>query len=375
MRMKSSNEFTPKEMKKLLERMIRIKDILTSNGYYVPETGNMKCPFHINEHTPAAKYYPDSNCIYCFTEHKIYRPSDALELVGIDYKQTFKEIWDTLNAKDKDNLIQTLDQVYETKILFKEPLKKFKTGVITYQELCEEITPKLTSHLPMLQFLYNISRDITEATINADDYTYLACIANLNNIKQLTSGEIIKYQDQFKYYRYIFNFIRDNEDVVLIFNMNGTTPIGCTLRSKKSHNFIDVGNTGGLFYGLCSLSKNFQYGDPIVIVEGPKDCETYRKVFNNKNCLALMTSNFSSAQLEVLKYLTNKIILANDNDSAGIKAQKEFIKWNKKSFNINVIHHPDNLKDFGDIIPLIRYDKNQLKVVVAQYKIQIENAL
>ena len=77
MRMKSSNEFTPKEMKKLLERMIRIKDILTSNGYYVPETGNMKCPFHINEHTPAAKYYPDSNCIYCFTEHKIYhRVSD-----------------------------------------------------------------------------------------------------------------------------------------------------------------------------------------------------------------------------------------------------------------------------------------------------------
>lgn len=371
--MKKSNEFTPREMKKLLEGMVSIRDILVSNGYKVPEVGNMMCPFHINETTPAAKYYSNSNSIYCFTDHIVYGPADAMELVGLNYKETFQKLWDSYNAQRKDELVQTLDQVYETKLLFKEPLKQFSMGLIPYQKLCEYILDSISAHLPIIQLLYNISREISEATVDSDDYTYLACAANLSNIRALSSGEIIKYNDSFKYYRYIPNFIKSHSEVILIFNMFKNTPIGCTIRSTSSHDFIDVGNTGGLFYGLCNLSPNFKYGDPIVIVEGPKDCETYKWAFHDKNCMAMMTSNTTSSQLQVLKLLTNNIILANDNDTAGKKAQKEFIQYNSKQFKINKIIHPDDMKDFGDLIPLTRNNKTKLKSTLTRYNIQIEN--
>jgi 5S rRNA maturation endonuclease (ribonuclease M5) len=371
--MKKSNEFTPREMKKLLMHMVSIKGILTSNGYSVPETGNMECPFHDNINTPAAKYYSASNCIYCFTDHEIYGPADALELCGIDYKEIFIQLWDSYTAKKKDDLIQKLDQVYETKLLFKDALTQFKMGLITYPQLCNDIVEKLNAHLPVLQLLYNISREINAAPINSDDYTWLTCAANLNNIKQITSGEILDHQDKFKYYKFIPNFIKAHEDVLLIFNMYKNIPVGCTMRSKKDHAFADIGNTGGLFYGLCNLKRDFKYGDPIVIVEGPKDCETYRHVFDDKNCIAIMTSNLTSAQQEVIKCLTNDIVLANDNDEAGIKAQKEFLKYNKKNFKINILKHPDDIKDFGDLITLSRNDKQQFRTLVNLYKIQMNN--
>lgn len=371
--MKKSNEFTPKEIKKLLMNMVSTRDILISNGYRVPEVGNMMCPFHVNETTPAAKYYSDSNSIYCFTDHIVYGPADAMELCGIDYRETFKNLWDSYNAQKKDELIQKLDEIQETRVLFKEPLKQFSMGLIPYSTLCEKIVESISANLPILRLLYNISREITQATIDSDDYTYLACIANLNNIRALSSGEMINYKDSFKYYSYIPKFIDRNNEVVLIFNMYKNIPIGCTIRSTSTHDFIDVGNTGGIFYNLCNMSPNFRYGDPITIVEGPKDCETYKRVFNDKNCIAMMTSNTTSGQLQVLRLLTNNIILANDNDDAGKKAQKAFTSYNNKFFKINKLNHPDDMKDFGDLIPLIRNDKPRLKTTVAQYNVQIGN--
>lgn len=371
--MKKINEFTPREIKKLLSSMVSIRDILVSNGIKVPEVGSMMCPFHDNEVTPAAKYYSDSNSIFCFTEQRTYGPADAMELVGIDYKEVFKELWSSYSKLKQDDLYQKLDQVTESKVLFKEPLKQFSIGILPYKSLCTGIVENLPTHLPILQFLYNISREINEAKMNSDDYTYLACFANLSNIRALSLGEIIQYKDKFKYYMYIYRFIKDNGDAVLIFNMYKNIPIGCTIRNVKNHQFIDVGNTGGLFYGLCSLSPNFKYGDPLVIVEGPKDCETFRAIFKNKNCIGMMTSNVSIAQLQVLKSLTNNVILANDNDATGIKSQKDFIKYNSKQFKINALKHPDYLKDFGDLIPLIRNDKQKLKEAITYYNIQMNN--
>lgn len=366
---KKSNKFTYNEMRKLLNHMLSVKDILNSNGYKIKEYGNIYCPFHDNEDTPAAKYYPDSNSIWCFSEHRNYGVIDALKLVGIDYKETFRKLWDSYDDAKKDHLTDFLDGVYETKVLFKESLAKFNAGVLSYDGLCADIVDKTDGYMPYVRLLHNVSRDIEEATLSSDDYTYLACFAGLNNIKQITSGEILKYKDQLK--AYIYKDIIDNKNVILVFNMYKNIPFGCTLRNMERKKFVDVGNAAGIFYGLCDMEKDFKYGDQITIVEGPKDCETYRKIFKDKNCIATMTSKPSIGQLYVLKKLTNNIVLALDNDNTGKNSTDSFVKYNKKDFKINVLKHPDGIKDFGDLIPLIREDRQKLREFVNYYKIQM----
>lgn len=365
------DNFTDTEIKILLSQMVSMADILKEAGHPVRTTGSMYCPFHLNLNSPAAKFFPGTNNLYCFSEHHLYNVHEAITLLGIDYREYFYQLWNTSTDEQKTKYLNQMGEVqaYEPQLKFKPSLIKFKNEEISYSQLCEDIKFYTDQHKEILSLLYSISREINETYISSDDYTYLCCLANLPHIKQLTSGEIInkKLSD----YRYISNFIKLHTNVILIFNMYKDEPIGCTIRSQNSHDFMDVGNMGGMFYNLCNMSPDFQYGDPITLVEGPKDCETYKYLFKNPNCLAMMTVNTTKSQLEVLKYLTSSIILANDNDIHGQESQQHFIRQNKKKFKINIITHPDNIKDFGDLIPLIRTNKETAKQYITRYNIQI----
>lgn len=368
-KLKKSDEFTYWEIRDLLQHMLSIKDVLNSNGFPIREYGNSYFPFHDNYDTPSSKYYANSNTIWCFSENKSYRVIDALKLAGVNYRDVFRKLWDNYTDLKKKNLIKSLDNIYETDIYFKESLTKFNAGVIPYSKLCEDIVSNVSENMDYVRLLYNTSREIQEVKLGDDDYSYLAVFANLNHFKLITSGEILDYRKQLK--AYIYNAIAADEEAILIFNMYKNEPFGCTIRGKTKKKFNDVGNSGGIFYGLCDLDKDFKYGDRITIVEGPKDCETYKRVFHDKNCLATMTANLTKTQIEVLKGLTNNIVLANDNDKSGQDAQKTFLKYNSKDFKINIIKHPDDMKDFGDLIPLIRNDKQKLKEVINNYKVQM----
>lgn len=41
--------------------------------------GNIFCPFHENNNTPSAKFYSDSNVVYCFSCQRTYTTYDLLE--------------------------------------------------------------------------------------------------------------------------------------------------------------------------------------------------------------------------------------------------------------------------------------------------------
>lgn len=46
-------------------------------------TRSIYCPFHDNTNTMAAKVYVETNTIYCFAEHRVYRPLDVMyQLLG-----------------------------------------------------------------------------------------------------------------------------------------------------------------------------------------------------------------------------------------------------------------------------------------------------
>jgi DNA primase len=63
------------------------------------------------------------------------------------------------------------------------------------------------------------------------------------------------------------------------------------------------------------LNVDFKYGDWLILTEGIFDADSFRHIYNN--ILAMLTSNITLMQAEILSTLTDKFILAFDNDTGG----------------------------------------------------------
>lgn len=369
-----SREFSKYQIIKLLDKMFSLYTILTEAGYKINEFGNTFCPFHENEETPAAKYYPNTDTLHCFSEGKTFHVADALSLTGQDYITVFYDKWATYSDKRKEELLKTIDNdinIIEESVKFKSKLELFKDGKCSYQDLCVDIAKTCSaSSIELLEKLYNISHELKEATVGSDDYTFIAWRCGLKHIRSLSLTDVVKSNIELP--RHISKFFQSNIDCLIIFNMCGKVPLSCIIRGVKTKKFTNIGNAA-LFYGLCSLNKNFKYGDRLTVVEGPKDCETYRNIFNDKNCVAMNTAPISRNKALILKYLTDNIVLAQDNDKAGEDAKNKFKRYYSKAFKINEFYHDSTLKDFGDLIPLLRNNYDKATEVIRKYKIKIDN--
>ena len=370
----NNREFSKKEIKKLLDKMFSLYNILNDAGYRVNEFGNSFCPFHDNDSTPAAKYYSSTDTLHCFAEGKTYHVIDGLNLVGKNPIEVFYNKWSTYNNDIRQQLIKSIDtdiNVTEETIKFKPKLKQFSEGLCTYQDLCVEIAKTSSrSSLEILEKLYNISHEIKQVTIGSSDYEYLAWRGNLKHIRKISMSDIAKSAIELP--KYLNKFFQQNTQCIIIFNMCGKIPLSCIIRGIKTKKFTNIGNNA-LFYNICCLKKDFKYGDRLTIVEGPKDCEVYRNIFNDKNCVAINTAPISTNKALILKYLTDNIVLAQDNDEPGTQAKNRFKRYYSKSFKINEFKHDDSLKDFGDLIPLLRNDYNRAIDIVKKYQIRLNN--
>ena len=371
MRVQNKDDLTSNEIKKLLNKMVNMYDILNEAGYKINAYGNSFCPFHDNEDTPSAKYYPTSDTLFCFSEGKVYSAIDALRLAGKNYVKVFYDRWDTYSDKEKENLLSSIEEtVVEDKIAFKSSLNDFKNGKCTYEQLCVDIAKSSKASIGILEALYKASHRIDSATVGSNDYVYIAWRCNINHIRLLSVRDIVK--NKIKLPTHLTKFFERNTDTIIIFNMCGKVPLSCIIRSIKTKQFTNIGNAA-LLYGICSLNKDFKYGDRITLVEGPKDCEVYRNIFNDKNCLATNTAPISYNKAQLLRYVTNDIVLAQDNDKPGTDAKNNFKNQYSSDFKINEFKHDDSLKDFGDLIPLLRRDYPKALSTIKKYKIRINN--
>jgi len=89
-----------------INRKYSLKKLLKGAGLH-PESQNMYCPFHDDELTgkPSAKYHPDTDKLYCFSESKMYHP----EVFDFDdkYLQGF-----FLCQKYYDDIMPELQQLF-----------------------------------------------------------------------------------------------------------------------------------------------------------------------------------------------------------------------------------------------------------------------
>lgn len=220
--------------------------------------------------------------------------------------------------------------------------------------------------------LYKIGRRVTSADANRSPYLFLAHRYNLEHYRLITDGEYLVKLKSNLYPRYVTRFIKEHREVLLIFNICNDRPISVTIRSIKTKHFIDWGNTKGMLYGIGTLNRDFKYGDPIVIVEGNKDTDTMKSLIYG-NTLGILTSSISEGQLNVLKNLTDNIILMLDNDEYGRKGTKKALRKLKGSFRVTVLEHYEGLKDCGDLVDLLRENRiDDVNFIVSYYSSVIE---
>ena len=218
--------------------------------------------------------------------------------------------------------------------------------------------------------LYDIARPIENDTRNK--YLYFASNYNKTNYRIITNAELAVRGKDLEIPMYVKNFIKENSEVIMLCNNIKANTNGILFRSVYGKEFCNYGFGKGMFYGIGDLEPNFKYGDLIVLVEGAIDRDVCAK-FITRNCLAVLTSQMSNNQIEVIKRLTNRVVLLMDNDEAGIKGEQHMLNKLKASgINVYTINKSPRIKDLGDLVDLLRFDIFNFNDIIKLYRTYIQ---
>lgn len=90
---------------------------------------------------------------------------------------------------------------------------------------------------------------------------------------------------------------------------------GFLFRAVEEKAFRVQPGAAAVFYGLQDF-KGFSFDKSIVMVEGIKDAEAFKR-FNYPYTLAILSSSLSKVQWEVIKRMTKRPVYIGDNDFFG----------------------------------------------------------
>lgn len=198
--------------------------------------------------------------------------------------------------------------------------------------------------------IFNMARPVTQSR---NKYEWFANKYNITNYRVISSGELLVRGKDLDIPMYIKEFLKNNQEVLLLANFINDEVTGIVLRGIYEKAFINYGFGKGNFYGLGDLDPTFKYGDLLVLVEGTMDRDVCSKLIT-KNCLSVLTSTVSNNQAKVIKYLTNKVLLLLDNDEAGNRGTATTKKrLESLGISVYVINKSNKIKDLGDIITMM----------------------
>lgn len=366
------------EVRYIVNHYIDTLKLLHSLNIEVKPNSTMYCPFHPNKNTPSAHLYQEedgSYNIFCFSEHKMFSNVDIYKtyLPQIDLKELAQKLYERFNENDKLKLKSNINKEVELPELpYIEDLRKFKKRQISYQQLLKGINMALQhdSTYILMSNLYN-QEAITECPKIKDKYLYY--IQNYpTQMKFISASQLLKVQDLPDFMR---DYILHNGDIILIPNIINDVIHSITFRNiQGKRQFLKLGVVSPLLYNLGNLPEDFHYGTPLVLVEGNFDCDTMRTIY--PYTVASLTSTLSPNQIQLISHLTNKVIIAYDNDEAGLRGYYSTSK-KLRDLGLTVIkfNHYNNLKDVGDLIDIKLKDEEEFNYIMHSYKSQIESYL
>lgn len=137
-------DVSPLVKMKVINSRYNLGGLLRQLGHNI-DASNLYCPFHPDEATgkPSAKYHPDTDLLYCFSEHKMYSAYHALKLLyGIDTNRVFQDIWSKLSIQERQAFLDSNGQqlpsiqkhqsqweFYKTQVL-----DKFKNNQVNFRQ-------------------------------------------------------------------------------------------------------------------------------------------------------------------------------------------------------------------------------------------------
>lgn len=223
-----------------------------------------------------------------------------------------------------------------------------------------------------LNELYELAKEIPEYLKYENKYAWLG-YNNIIDVRYLDVDDILRVKTP------INNFINEHGSVLLLPNIVNGKVVDLLVRALDSPQMINYREVN-LPYNIGNL-KDFKYGDPLFIVEGPADAAGLKLVDPNIAVVALKTNDINKDAYQVYKSLTNKIVLVLDSDKAG-QLQLVKMRLNLKELGISTytINQFGYLKDTGEIAEItMSYEKSkntelliELNNINLYYKAQIK---
>jgi len=226
-----------------------------------------------------------------------------------------------------------------------------------------------------LNKLYQIAVKVPEYLQYVNKYTYLAC-TTAPEIRYGTLDTLLKYKNSVgDVPDYLIKMTNEVKEVLLIPNIiNGyvTQIVARAVHDKQFQTLIALLSYP---FGMGTMSPNRIYLDPVVVCEGVGDMYALRRVY--PNVVATLTAGLTVVQIEMLRMLTNCVILAYDADESGQKAfyrDQKRLKDMDSSISVNLLKHPEGVKDPGEVLDMqLRFEDKKYEMALKSYESQIKS--
>lgn len=362
----------------IINNYIDIRKLLDNLGLSVRPNGSMYCPFHENTRTPSAHLYDDDvggAAIFCYAEHRLFKVYDLYQtyLPNINLTELAQAIYDRLDQTQRDFITSNLNVEQELPELpYITSLRKFKKREIDYTSLIKDINMSIPLNETFI--LINKLYELPSITPPPIKNKYLYYISNYESqFKVISAAQALTLSRDMP--DFIIEYLRHNGDCVLIPNKVGNVIYSLTLRNiQGKKQFLKIGDISHSLYNLGNLPKDFKYGTPLLLVEGNLDCESMKEVY--PYTVASLTATLSTNQVQLISHLTDKVIIAYDNDDAGkegyyiVRNKLEKLGMTVKKFN-----HALGLHDAGDLLDVKMKDPDEYDYLLRSYRNQINGML
>lgn len=226
-----------------------------------------------------------------------------------------------------------------------------------------------------LEAIVSLSTPLTQEDSKANKYTFFGYKYKRNNYRKFNLESLINLIHLYPEYENskFFYYINKYKETVLIINYILEKPVALFFKPfYKKDNYV-IHNNYLFPYNIGFLNRTRVFKDPIILCEGIADCEYLRSIY--PDTISMLGSNLSTFNFNLLKRLTKKIILCNDNDETGyssINKLRKKVIYNNMFFD--VLKVPKDMKDAGEMLDLLKTNNRTcFDINNNYYKIQLNS--
>lgn len=326
-----------------IQRKVNIVDVIRD---YIPLTKKGKnyfgiCPFH-DDHNPSMSVSPEKQMYKCFV---CGAAGDVFNFVkdykNINYYEAVKEVAnkvgisidigsykpkEDIKFKDQYDIYDISNKFYQNNL--NTNLGKIARNYLTSRNINEDIIKRFQIGL---SFNDNKLTSLLESKGYSKDLLVKSGISVINN-----EGKV---SDIYRN-RIMFPLWDTNGKVI---GFSGRIYEGSDTSKYINTMETDIFKKGSLLYNYDNARKSILDKDEIIICEGFMDVIRLYTI-GIENAVATMGTAVTKEQLNLIRKLTNNVILLFDGDKAGEKATLSFIELSKNiDFNLGIVRLEEDL--------------------------------